>query len=694
MDFIIAAGILDEKENPFPLKAAYKAADNDGFIYDTTITETEDSIIVSYAVEDKKPEFCREFLALDEPTTMPELLTEIETTSFDKNFISSITESEQDANYFAQVFTGYDEIEDTTDLSFFNLYYGVERTGVTVKTTVINRLKVNTTVQSLPARLQITTEIIRNTLDYPTYTPEITLIVNPEGSGIAEIVYLYDQGRSVSVRAYTEELGYEFDYWSDASGILSYNSEYQLCIPELNYFLTANFVYTAFTYINVSANISEDIYISGGGSYTPGDIVTLETRYTGNIIDFEDGTIPALLELDSEEYPDGLGFIQSDEAYSGEYALTLWPEYADWSTITIHYSCTRPTYFSAKYKIYNPPMAELSARLDFIADYQTVSLYCDYTTDWETLSAYLYPGDNEIIIYWRHYVWGDNSLYAVFDDFKFNQPGTDPIFMGWVANSVTLSTASTLVLTAGEDNMSIEAIYHQNSTTMSTVNLSTNKPGHNFMWGSGTYSVGESVTVETASINTPINFSNGKLPDIVKNFEIDVYGTENPGPVFSDSVYLTGARSLEINLPTESAVFCEGGGWWNYEAKFIASVASLTTVALTYNFIGDQTSQYPYGKFNSTSKITLSATPDTWTTYNRTVSTTGFTGSYYVTLGHMYRSAAENPGKLYLDSVQFYCNIPDPIFLGWHDGITTVSTSPTYTFTMPNHSVSLEAIYE
>lgn len=214
MDFIIATGILGEKDSLIPIVNSIDDRDSK---YEIITTDTS------------------------EETELFPIVMEIETFDVIEKFITSIQDVAHEDCRFIEVTAQFDD-EEILD-SYSRLFYGLDRCGLTVKTSIINKLKVSTIVQSLPTLLQITTELIKSTLSYPTDASNITLLVSPEGAGEAVIQHIYDQGRSVSVYASTDDTDYVFDHWSDFSGILSYNSEYQLCIPELNYFLTANFVH-------------------------------------------------------------------------------------------------------------------------------------------------------------------------------------------------------------------------------------------------------------------------------------------------------------------------------------------------------------------------------------------------------------------------------------------------------------------
>lgn len=263
-------------------------------------------------------------------------------------------------------------------------------------------------------------------------------------------------------------------------------------------------------------------------------------------------------------------------------------------------------------------------------------------------------------------------------------PKTGYHFVNWKKNGAIVSSNASYTFTASE-SVTLVAVFEKNPAATVDIGISITPSGSGTVSGSGTYTVGDSVTVK-ATPKTGYHFVNWKKNGVVVSSNASYTFTasesvtliavfeKNPDPTINVSLSVTPSGSGTVS----------GAGSYTVGA----SVTVKATPNTGYRFVGWNKNGFIVSSdtsytFVASESVTLTAVfEESTVTINTAVTPSGsgtVTGAGTYTVGYRVTlTATPNTGYS---------------FVGWKKNGFTVSTNASYTFTA-SESVTLTAVFE
>jgi hypothetical protein len=518
--------------------------------------------------------------------------------------------------------------------------------------------------------------------DFVATTYLLSLQVDPAGAGSASGGGNYSPGQAVTVSTISNS-GYTFINWTLNGAIISNVPSFQFTMPSGNITLRANYGLTTYA-LDLIASPQQGGTVSGGGYYAQGEAVTVSAMANQGYI-FENWTLNGAVvsnnpdfvfsmpgnsvslfahfqliafELMLESSPPGSGLLSGSGLYNaGEQIMVnavALPgyEFVNW-TLNSTVVSILPGF------VYTMSAASSTLVAHFIMTGHKLTLQAS------PAGAGLLSGTG---IYNQGEVVSVSAMAA-----------TGYSFINWTRDGNVVSTQAVFNYTMPAVNITLQANFELSGYELT---LEVSPPDAGQLSGAGLYNAGQTATL-TASANPGYSFINwtsgGTVVSTLQSFEYTM--PDSPVTLTAHFEYIRFQLSLSVN-PAGAAQVSGAGAYdggdqvtvsalanpgyfflnWTIEGAIVSNQASFTytmpsaNVLMVANFVA-----IDY-------QVVLSVEPEN----SGTVSGSGFYNAGETVVIHA---------------------VPGPLnhFLNWKLNGTVVSILPDYSFTMPDHDLSLTA---
>ncbi len=515
----------------------------------------------------------------------------------------------------------------------------------------------------------------------------VAVAINPLTSGtVTGEGTTYHVGDLVTLTATPAE-GYEFVNWTDVNGEVSTMNPHIFSMPAANVNLTANFALVNYAVAASTLPVGAGT-ITGTGTYTFGQSVTLETTpnagytfvnwtvagtevattttYTFNM---PSNDVTAVANYTANDYnvavtidPIATGTVSGTGVYhvGDEVTITATPEagytFVNWTNTVGVVSTANTLTFTMG-----------AANVDLTANFAAI----DYNV---TLTANPVAGGN---------VTGTGTFNVGNNVTVSATPNAGYIFENWSDANGVVSTSATYIFTMPASNVALTA----NFTAVDySVSVTIDPLASGTVTGTGNYNVGNNVTL----VATPVagyNFVNW---------------TDGTGEVSTNATYSFIMPAANVALTAHFVAID-----YTVTVNVAPAASGTTTGAGTYN-VGQDVSLtatpatgYQFVNWTEGATVLSTTTPYNFTmpAENKVITANFAVITYPLTLqvNPVAAGSVSGAGSYAEGTTVSVSTTPASanfVFLNWTNGATVVSTSPSFSYTMPNAATTLVANYQ